>query len=233
MVKEIRALSGAKSIQSRLTKRTLQKSSRNTRNTITQYRRSMGWTRARACPASERSSNGRWLPFITATVKARAGIRSTRIPLRGFAGVHEDGCACWLSLLSPRLALCERSRVRAAVWTAWISTKRHANHSFQNRFREKEALVERGRLNSMDGCFLINWFPGDRCLVKIGWYVWVRLEVILFFRISYSTISLIVINVDEGEWEGFDRGWSRLVEFDRVCLKEFSGMRFFLKIIYY
>lgn len=54
------------------------------------YRRSMGWTRARACPASERSSNGRWLPFITATVKARAGIRSTRIPLRGFAEVHED-----------------------------------------------------------------------------------------------------------------------------------------------
>lgn len=85
---------------------------------------------ARACPVSKQPSrNGRWLPFITATVKARPGIRSTR-PVRGpnandgFVGPW--GCARWFSTRYPRRA-CAFARTHALFDEI---SQRHANHSF-------------------------------------------------------------------------------------------------------
>lgn len=104
-----------KSIQTRLTKRTLQKSSRSTRNTITGVPWD-GHARERVQPASGP---------VMADDCPLLQQRSKHGPESG-----PHGFRCADSPRSTRMRLlvlsslgCERSRVRAAVWTAWISTK--------------------------------------------------------------------------------------------------------------
>lgn len=125
------------------------------------------------------------------------------------------GCACWFSpLLVAKGAVCVRPFGPRGFRRN--RSKRHANHSFQNhwpndRFGEKKALVERGRLTEVDGRFLIKWFS-MRSMLRENWLVLASLSAFGgdcrdFFRISYSTMSLVVINVCYGG-ESFDRGWS-------------------------
>lgn len=190
----------------------------------------MGWTRARACPASERSSNGRWLPFITATVKARAGIRSTRIPLRGFAEVHEDApVGSLLSWLRKKPCACGRlDRVD------FDEIGRNDTRTTRSRIVGRTIVSGKRRRWSngvdslLDGRFLIKWFS-MRSMLRENWLVLASLTAFGgdcrdFFRISYSTISLVVINVCYVCRRKF---WSRLVGMLSliVFVKGFSRIR--------
>lgn len=140
------------------------------------------------------------------------------------------GCACWFSpLLVAKGAVCVRPFGPRGFRRN--RSKRHANHSFQNRwpndrFGEKKALVERGRLTEVDGRFLIKWFS-MRSMLRENWLVLASLSAFGgdcrdFFRISYSTMSLVVINV---LWRR--KFWSRLVGMLSlvVFVKEFSRIR--------
>lgn len=140
------------------------------------------------------------------------------------------GCACWFSpLLVAKGAVCVRPFGPRGFRRN--RSKRHANHSFQNRwpndrFGEKKALVERGRLTEVDGRFLIKWFS-MRSMLRENWLVLASLSAFGgdcrdFFRISYSTMSLVVINV---LWRR--KFWSRLVGMLSLIMfvKGFSRIR--------
>lgn len=200
-----------KSIQTWLTKRTLQKSSRSTRNTITGVPWD-GHARERVQPASgpvmaddcpllqQRSKHGP--ESGPHGFRCADSPRSTRMRLLVLSSLGCERSVC-VRPFGPRGFRRNRS-------------KRHANHSFQNRwpndrFGEKKALVERGRLTEVDGRFLIKWFS-MRSMLRENWLVLASLSAFGddcrdFFRISYSTMSLVVINVCY-RGESFDRGWS-------------------------
>lgn len=133
------------------------------------------------------------------------------------------GCACWFSpLLVAKGAVCVRPFGPCGFRRN--RSKRHANHSFQNRwpndrFGEKKALVERGRLTEVDGRFLIKWFS-MRSMLRENWLVLASLSAFggdcrdfLELAIQQWVWSWLMCVMEEKVL--IEVG--RYVKFDRVC----------------
>lgn len=170
----------------RLTKRTLQKSSRNTRNTITQCRRSTGMD-TRASVSSRRAVQ------VMADDCPLLRQRSKHGPESGPHGfrcadppLHEDLPALLSTAAKGGVCACGPRGFRRN------RSKRHANHSLANDRFEEKALV-----NDVDFWMdaLINWFSSEPMWISdrwksfdLVWLVWVRLEMIVGMWISLELV---------------------------------------------